>query len=121
MKCTVFPTVFTTNTGLLLCFLKDRMLCFSTFVEVPACQQQAKEKLFKWCVNRKISTRNLYLKLKGIIYSVLSREDKTTNQLEEKKKISRKAANKNRQLFREKGKVYQSLKLHKGTEEEKLL
>lgn len=86
MKCTVFPTVFTTNTGLLLCFLKDRMLCFSTFVEVPACQQQAKEKLFKWCVNRKISTRNLYLKLKGIIYSVLSREDKTTNQLEEKKK-----------------------------------
>lgn len=87
MKCTVFPKTnvyYKYRPSPML--LKDRMLCFSTFVEVPACQQQAKEKLFKWCVNRKISTRNLYLKLKGIIYSVLSREDKTTNQLEEKKK-----------------------------------
>lgn len=78
---------FTTNIGLFLCFLKDRMLCFSTFVEDPACQQQAKEKLFKRCVNTKISTWNFYLKLRSIVYSVLSREDKTTNQLEEKKNI----------------------------------
>lgn len=91
--------MFTTNIGLILCFLKDRMPCFSTFVEDPACQQQAKDK--KSCLNGTLIEQSLPekdLKSKDIIYSVFGREDKTINQPEEKKN-SRKAANNNRQLL----------------------
>lgn len=91
--------MFTTNIGLILCFLKDRMPCFSTFVEDPACQQQAEDK--KNYLNGVLIEKSLPekdLKPKDIIYSIFSREDKTTNQPGAKKN-SREADNNNRQLL----------------------
>lgn len=85
--------------GLILCFLKDRMPCSSTFLEDPACQQQAKDKKnYSNGVLIKKSLLEKDLKLKGIIYFVFSREVKTTNQPEEKKNY-RKVANNNGQLL----------------------
>lgn len=75
------------------------MPCFSTFLEDPACQQQAKDKksyLNGVLIEKSLPEKNL--KSKGIIYSLFSREDKKTNQLKEKKN-SRKAASNNRQLL----------------------
>lgn len=76
--------MLTTNEGNIIRFLKGRMSCFSTFVEDPTSQQLAEGKNYLNDVLMEKPPNDL--KSKDITYSVFSREKKTTDQPEKRKK-----------------------------------